>query len=120
MFSTWKIHCWQELLLYVVVSGLDFVATMALLQHDGPLRFNEANPIARFVLYTWGPRGMLYFKAWLTMLVCVISQIVAQRRPVWARRLLEFGTLVVTVVLLYSAWLLLHARGYVALEQLPL
>jgi hypothetical protein len=108
----WRVHCWQELTLYVVVSGLDFVATQALLQHDGVVRFGEANPVARYFLYSWGPRGMLWFKAALTVLVCVISQVVAVRRPQAARRLLEFGTLAVTLVLLYSAWLLLGARGH--------
>lgn len=107
-----KLHCWQELFLYGVVSALDFVATMALLQHEGPLQFSEANPVARYFLYTWGPRGLLYFKLLLIGVVAVISQIVATRRPLVAKRLLEFGTLVVTGVLFYSAWLLLQARGY--------
>jgi len=112
--SNWRLQCPQELALYVVVSALDFVATQALLQHDGTMRFGEANPVARYFLYTWGPRGMLYFKGAVTATVCAISQIVATNHPSTAKRLLEFGTVVVTFVLLYSAWLLLHARGHLA------
>jgi hypothetical protein len=106
------IPCWQETLLYVVVSTLDWVATMALLTHDGHLQFQEANPVARYFLYSWGPRGLLYFKIGVTTLVCVIGQIVAAKRPRLAKGILEFGTLAVTCVLLYSAWLLLRARGH--------
>jgi len=110
--SPLRVHCPQQLFLYVVMSGLDFLATQALLQHDGATRFGEANPVARYVLYTWGPRGMLYFKAMITGTVCFISQIVAVKRPRLAQFILEFGTLVVTVVVMYSAWLLLGARGH--------
>ena len=105
--SRWMLHEPQLLALYLVVSALDFVATKYMLKSGG---FREANPIAEFFLYGWGPRGLLYFKAALTGLVCVISQIVAPKHPRTARTILEFGTLVVTVVLLYSAWLLLRAK----------
>jgi hypothetical protein len=99
-----ELHCPQLLALYLVVSALDFVATKALLDLGG---FREANPIALYFLYGWGPRGLLYFKAAVTGLVCVISQIVARKRERTAQFILEFGTLVVTLVLLYSAWLML-------------
>jgi hypothetical protein len=102
-----ELHCPQLLALYLVVSALDFVATKALLELGG---FREANPIARYFLYGWGPRGLLYFKAALTLLVCIISQIVASRRRRLAQWILEFGTLAVTLVLLYSTWLLLAAK----------
>lgn len=104
---SFSLRCPQELALYLVVSVLDFVATKAMLEHGG---FREANPIAEYFLYGWGPRGMLYFKAAMTGLACVISQIIAVKRPALARLILNFGTLVVTLVLLYSAWLLLVAK----------
>lgn len=105
--SRWTLHYPQQLALYLVVSALDFIATKAMLEHGG---FREANPIALYFLYGWGPRGLLYFKAAVTGLVCVISQIVATKHPRVARAILEFGTVVVTLVLLYSAWLLLRAK----------
>jgi len=107
-----RLHHPQELLLYVVMSVLDFLATRALLQHDGSVHFGEANPVARYFLYTWGPKGMLYFKLAITAAVCILSQVIATKRPRLARGILEFGTLVVTAVVLYSAWLLLGARGH--------
>jgi len=76
--SRFALHCPQQLALYLVVSALDFVATKAMLEYGG---FQEANPIARYFLYGWEPRGLLYFKAALTGLVCVISQIVATKHP---------------------------------------
>jgi len=103
--SRWTLHEPQLLALYLVVSALDFVATKYMLEMG---RFREANPVAQYFLFGWGPRGLLYFKAALTGLVCVISQIVATKHPRVARAILEFGTVVVTLVLLYSAWLLLR------------
>ncbi|GIX04770.1 MAG: hypothetical protein KatS3mg114_0639 [Planctomycetaceae bacterium] len=103
----------QWLLLFAVVSALDFYATLTLLQHEGNgLRFREGNPVARHVLENWGTRGLLYFKMGMVALVAVISQVVALRHPRVGQRLLEFGCLVVSGALLYSAWLLLHARGH--------
>lgn len=105
--SRWTLHCPQQLTLYLVVSALDFVATKAMLEYGG---FREANPIAQYFLFGWGPRGLLYFKAAMTGLVCVISQIVATKHPRVARWILEFGAVVVSAVLLYSAWLFLKAK----------
>lgn len=106
------IRCEHELSLFVLVSVLDFVATYILLHHGG---FRESNPLALYFLHHWGPRGMLYFKGVMTGVVCVISQIVAVHKPETAQRLLQFGTLVVACVVIYSIGLLLQQRGYLTL-----
>lgn len=64
--------------------------------------FTESNPIAQYFLYRWGMTGMAYFKAAMTSLVCVITQIVARQNELLAKRVLELATLIVVAVVIYS------------------
>lgn len=98
--------CQQEMLRFVLVSTLDVFMTYVLLRQPGG-RFVESNPIARYFIYGWGVKGMVGFKLASTALVCVISQIVYQRRPLVAKWLLNGATLVVAGVVIYSLTLLL-------------
>jgi hypothetical protein len=97
----------QELLRFVLVSVLDVFMTYILLRQPGD-RFVESNPIARYFIYGWGVKGMVYFKLSLVALVCVISQVVVRRRPLVAKWLLNGATLVVAGVVIYSLMLLVR------------
>ena len=98
--------CQQETLRFVLVSTLDVFMTYVLLRQPGG-QFIESNPIARYFIYGWGVKGMVGFKLAMTALVCIISQIVYQRRPLVARWLLNGATLVVAGVVIYSLMLML-------------
>ncbi len=74
---------------------------------DGRAMFYESNPVARYVFDGWGLPGIVFFKFSMVAVVEVIAQIVAIRNLHLGRRLLEFGTLVVALVVLYSMYLLL-------------
>ncbi len=97
----------QEMLRFVMVSTLDVFMTYVLLRQPGG-QFVESNPIARFFIYGWGVKGMVWFKLAMTALVCVLSQIVARPRPLVAKWLLNGATVVVAGVVIYSLALLLR------------
>lgn len=91
---------------FIVVNVLDIVMTWRLLTTGD--HFYESNPVANFFLQAWGPKGMVYFKLGVVALVCVIVQIVNQRRPDRARMILTLGTLIVGCVVIYSLVLLIR------------
>ncbi|MFG0335355.1 MAG: DUF5658 family protein [Maioricimonas sp. JB049] len=98
----------HETAMFVLVNVLDFLATWWMLTHgqSGNGVFVESNPVARYFLYGWGPlKGMLMFKLALVLFVCGIAQVIAIWRPQTASRLLNFGTLAVGAVVIYSATL---------------
>ena len=95
----------HETALYLLVSAFDVFMTYLLLRTD---RAVEANPIARFFLNHWGIRGMIYFKFSLVAFVCVVTQIIANRKETTARRILYLAIAVVSVVVIYS--LVLYVR----------
>src|SRR5262245_8862941 len=95
----------HETAIYLLVSSLDVFMTYLLLRNDHTeedVWFFESNPVARYFLYHWGPRGMIYFKFVMVGVVCLIAQVIAARRIRVARRLLWFATLVVAGVVIYS------------------
>jgi hypothetical protein len=94
----------QETLILCVVSALDVIMTYYLLTRED-LQFTESNPVARYFLEHWGMRGMVYFKATMTIFVCVITQIVARRNLARARQVLGVATVIVVGVVVYSVWL---------------
>ncbi len=102
----------RESSLFLLVSALDVFMTYLLLAHSGEEgggpRFYESNPVARTFMFYWGVRGLVYFKFAMVAVVEVIAQIVALKRVETARRLLEFGTVVVGGVVIYSLTLLLR------------
>ena len=99
----------QESLRYVLVSSLDFFMTYIMLRSHPD--FIESNVIARFFLNHWGVKGLIYFKLGMVALVCVISQIVAQQRPRVAKWLLNWATVVVAGVVIYSLILFMRHTG---------
>ncbi len=96
----------QETLRFVLVSALDLFMTYILLRQEG-MHFIESNPVAGRFFADYGLKGMVYFKFGMVALVCVIAQIVVRRRPRTAKWLLNWATLVVVGVVVYSFVLLL-------------
>ena len=97
----------QETLLFVVVSSMDLFMTYILLSRSNG-QFIEANPVARFFISGWGPKGLVYFKFAMVAFVCVLAQIIARAKPRAARWLLRGATCLVAIVVIYSLTLLLH------------
>jgi hypothetical protein len=95
----------QEMVMYVIVSAMDLLMTYNLLSRG---QFVEANPVARFFIREWGPKGMVYFKFGMVAVVCVLAQIIAQSKPKAARWLLLGATALVSIVVIYSLMLLLR------------
>jgi hypothetical protein len=104
----------RESSLFLIVSVLDVLMTSLLLGDltgvTGRTIFYESNPVARFFLERWDLGGIVYFKFATVGLVEVIAHLVAMKKVAVARRLLEFGTLVVSVVVIYSMVLLVTHR----------
>lgn len=98
----------HETALYLLFSIGDIVMTYILLRTGG---FYEANPIARFFIAGWGPRGMVYFKFSVVAFVCVLTQIIATRRPATAQRILQLATVIVAGVVVYSIFLFVRHTG---------
>lgn len=90
---------------FVLVSALDVIVTWLLIRQPD---FTEANPIALFFINHWGVKGMVWFKFGLVAFVCVLTQVIARRKPETARRLMNFAALVAGAVVLYSLTLYLR------------
>ena len=91
----------------ILVSLLDVIMTYILLSRGG---FRESNPLAQFFIAHWGPKGMLYFKMAMTAFVCVITQIIALKKPATAEKVLNFATLIIGCVVIYSLTLYIRYR----------
>ena len=101
-----ELHLSPEMWVFLLFSVADVVLTVKLLSHGGHV---ESNPVARFFLYSWGPKGLVYFKFALVAAVCVIAQIIALKRIEIARMVLSFALLAVGVVVAYSSGLYFRA-----------
>ena len=95
-----------EVCVFILVGVLDIVMTNLLLRNGAV----EANPIARFFLHRWGFHGMIFFKMATIAFVTVLAQIVAQHKMSSAKKILHYGTVIVGIVVCYSAVLLLRTR----------
>lgn len=87
---------------FILVNTLDIFVTYLVVSTGGI----EANPIARWVMARWGFDGMLGFKMAIVAFVTVVAQVIARRNLVTAGRLLNAGTLVVALVVVYGLTLL--------------
>jgi hypothetical protein len=101
-----------ETLIFALASGLDYLLTRHMLLGFGKAArigdMVEANPLARYILYSWGFDGLVIFKATTVAIVALICHIIAIKRVDVARRLLLFATIAVLTVVTYS--MLLMAR----------
>ncbi len=103
-------HAERELKAFIFVSTLDIFATYILLRIGG---FTESNPIAAFFLFRWGVKGLVYFKLAMVAFVCILAHVISLQRPRTALRLLQFATLVVGGVVVYSVYLFVqHAQVF--------
>ena len=99
-----KETCW-----FILVNVFDFFATYLLLRRGG---VGESNPVARWFLYGWGPlKGLLFYKLAMVAFVCVVVQLIALKSEQSAKRVLLFGIVIVTAVVIYSAVLLIRSGG---------
>ena len=96
----------RETSVFILVSMLDVFMTYILLRSG---HFRESNPIADFFIRHWGGKGMIYFKLSMTAFVCVLSQIIALKKPASAEFILKIGTLIVGCVVIYSLVLLIRS-----------
>ncbi len=98
----------RETCFFILVNALDVFMTYILLVTGN---FRESNQIANYFLAGWGIKGLVYFKFGLVAVVTLIAQIVARKKFNTGRNLLNFGSLVVAGVVIYSVALFLRS-GY--------
>jgi len=97
-----------ESVAFIFLSALDIFMTWTLLTQGG---FIESNPVARYFLDHWGRKGFVGFKFAMVAFICLLAQAIALKKPELARKVLNFGSLVVFFVVIYSLTLLLrHGR----------
>jgi hypothetical protein len=104
----------RESCLYLIVSVLDVMMTCLLLGDlmgvTGETIFYESNPVARYFFEHWQLSGIIFFKFGMVAFIEIIAHIVALKNVAAGRRLLEFGTVIVSVVVIYSLVLLVSHR----------
>ncbi len=96
--SFWRL--WPWLAVYVVVSFLDWQLSWVLIARTG--QAYEANPLAAFVLDHFGWAGLGLFKIGVVALVTTLAWFLCCRRPLAARRILQFAGLSGLAVVSYS------------------
>lgn len=107
--GTWNIF-FKELPLqnetnvFILVNVIDIFVTYVILRFGG----QEVNPIANFFIRHWNVPGMIAFKMTVVAFVTILVQIIARRNALLASRVLNLGTVVVTLVILYSMNLVLR------------
>lgn len=95
----------NETIWFILVSALDVFMTYVLIRQP---HFREGNPVAAYFLNHWGVKGMVYYKFFMVAFITVITQIIARTRVDIAARILQFATLVVGGVIIYSLTLYLR------------
>jgi hypothetical protein len=92
-------------LCFIAVSAMDaFLTWLLLTRHSGQIV--ESNPLALFCIERWGFTGMVLFKILLVSIVILNYTIIVRHREQLARRVMNFGVVVVDAVVLYSLFLL--------------
>jgi hypothetical protein len=94
-----------KLVLFAFLSLADLILTWQLLQLSGG-RIYESNPIANIFLTNFGWLGLVIFKLEIVVLVEFLAVLISRYRPAIGGRILAFGCLTLTAVVLYSSSLL--------------
>ena len=110
--------------LFLLLSAADLVLTWVLLRNDLGQCY-ESNPLAGWVLASFGWGGLVAFKAAAVVLVGGLALLISRSRPRAAGRVLTFACSAVALVLVYSASLLgflasprnAEAKEYRAVQQ---
>ena len=106
-----KLSLESETARFILVSALDIFMTYMVIRYSlegrTSLEISEGNPIPAFLIRQWGIGGMIAFKMITVAFVTILSQIIARMSLAKARFMLNFGTIIVAVVVLYSLRLLL-------------
>jgi hypothetical protein len=92
----------NEMSYFILVSVLDFFLTYLLLN----LGAIEANPLANFLYQQFDFAGMLAFKLIVVAIVCIVTQVIAHRKPAYGRFVIWTGIIVTGAVVIYSTRLL--------------
>lgn len=99
---------WPEFWLLVGFSISDIALTAVLIGSYGHV---EANPVARFFIYGWGLKGMIWFKTGMLGLIVGAVHLVQPHRPLAARSLIRFAAITVAIVVGWSLYLLISAAS---------
>jgi hypothetical protein len=94
-----------KLLLFAFLSLTDLLLTWHLVESGGG-RVYESNPIANIFLTNFGWLGLVIFKLEIVVLVEFLALFISRYRPAIGGRILAFGCLTLTGVVLYSYSLL--------------
>jgi hypothetical protein len=106
-----QIRLERETCLFALASALDFLMTWSLLRCQCPtadVEFVESNPVASFFLNNWGLIGLIVFKLVMVCVVAAVCQAIASRRIGAARRVLQFAAVAASLVVVYSAGLMIE------------
>ena len=91
---------------FILINCLDIFMTHRLL--SGVEGARETNPFAQFFIDQYGFNGAIAFKLLIVSVVCVIAQIVAIKKVRTARFLLNAGSTITGIVVVYSFLLYLN------------
>ncbi len=98
----------RETAWFILISVLDILLTYRLLGIPG---VGEANPIARYFIYGWGAKGMIFYKMGMVAFITVLAQVIATKNLKTARYVLFFGITVNSIVVVYSFRMLIELDG---------
>ncbi|MFK7777704.1 MAG: DUF5658 family protein [Gimesia sp.] len=106
--SFWKhqLPLERETCIFILLNAMDVFMTYLMLVSGN---FRESNLIADYFLAGWGIKGLVYFKFGLVAFVTVVAQLVARKNFSTGRNLLNFGSLIVGGVVIYSFALFLRS-----------
>jgi len=86
---------------FVLANCLDVFMTYILIRFGAI----ESNPVANYFLQAYGFAAMIYFKMAVVAFICIVIQMLAWRNLPVATRLIWVATLIVSIVVVYSAGL---------------
>lgn len=91
---------------WLILLGLADLVLTAMLLRSGAVR--EANPVGKLFLKLGGLRGLVWFKCAALLLIAVVAQLIARRRPQTAKAVMWCGLLAQGVAIGCGLWLLVR------------
>jgi hypothetical protein len=106
--ATWvtrrHVHFPHHYLAYIFLAVLDFVTTYLILMRGG----REVNGVAARILESFGSHGLLLFKIASVVLVIVLCEVIASRKP-GVGRALAYGAIAISAFPVIVGWTQLAA-----------